>query len=216
MHAHPVLTPLSPWMRVLPAGARCSGQGDTDCAGSLQSLKERCIRNWLPASPAPTVFLRCVILQPTSEDVGEALPAAGGGNWELSSEAQWLVGATAWFIGFSESILNWEKICCNALMGIFTHLYYWICAGDCNITSNVCYLIDWCVSTCHRVKMWLSMNSRLNFWLRDTVGFFLSASWNSLVKVFFHRVQMFLYVILSGEPIIISFIITAFQTINKM
>ena len=76
----------------LPTGARCSGQGETGCAGSLQSLKERCIRNQLPASAAPAVFLRRVILQPSSEVVGEALPAAGGRNREASSEGQRVVG----------------------------------------------------------------------------------------------------------------------------
>ena len=75
-------------------------------------------------------------------------------------------------------------------------------------SSNVCCLIDWCVSTCQRVTMWLSMNSRLNFWLRDT--------FRVLVRGFWYRVQMFLYVILSGEPISFSSILTPFKTINKM
>ena len=111
-------TPLSPQRRVLTVGAECSGQGETGCAGSLQSPKERCVRLRLPASAAPTVFPWRITLWPLSEVAGEALPAAGGGDREASCEEQRVVGSHC----SSESIqrILWIDTelgkNCNALM----------------------------------------------------------------------------------------------------
>ena len=156
----------------LHADVRCSSHGETGCWEF--TVSERAVRQTSATRLCSSDGVSAAHYPPTLEL---------GRGWDASS--CWRRGprgvrrGTAdgrgrclpeWFIGFSESILDREKICFNALIDIFTHLYYWICASDCNLTSNVCYLIDWCVSTSHRVKMWLSMNSKLNFWLRDTVS----------------------------------------------
>ena len=105
-------TPLSPWRRVLPAGARCSGQGNTGFAWSLRSPKERCVRHRLPASTAPMVFSQRITLRALSEVTGEALPAAGDGDQEVS-------------------FINWyrigKKIYCNALMNRYFYPPQFLC-----------------------------------------------------------------------------------------
>ena len=84
-------TTLSNQRRELPVVARGSSQGETGCAGSLQSQKGRCLRHQLPASAAPMVFSRYITLRPSSKVAGKALPAAGGGDREASSEGQQVV-----------------------------------------------------------------------------------------------------------------------------
>ena len=74
----------------LPAGARCSGQGETGCWEF--TVCDRADRHRLPSSAAPTVFLQRVSLRPSSEVAGETLPAAGGGDREASGEGQRVVG----------------------------------------------------------------------------------------------------------------------------
>ena len=113
--------PLSPRRRVILKGTRCSGQGETSCAGSLLSPKEQCFKHRLPASAAPMVFPRRITLQPSSEFTGGCFQLLEAGT-KRSGEGLWVVACPNWFRGFYESILNWEKIYCNALMNRYFYL----------------------------------------------------------------------------------------------
>ena len=107
---------------MLPVGTWCSSQGETSCAGSAQSPKEWCVRH-LPDYP-PQELRQCFRSASPSD------PRAKSRARRLQLLEPWTerhptrdsgwLGAAACQNCFrtivSKSILNWEKIYCNALM----------------------------------------------------------------------------------------------------